>query len=184
MKRALFLVPAVFALLAVQPAGASCMGPPPGFSDQTVDASKVAFVGTVVRFGNGDSRWAIVRVDEVLKGKALANEVEVWGSIGRPQPNAFSSIDRTYVLGGTYRFAFEDDRSPFEDNSCSATEMIALVEVPEPAQPSSADRPQEQSSDIPWPAMGAGVAAILAGLVALGLLDRRMNRGSNSSANV
>ncbi len=82
-------------------------------------ASSVVFTGTVVSVAAGD-RVATVLVDEVWKGSALPEQVEVRGGPGDPQ--SITSVDRSFVKGDKYLFVPINEAPPFEDNACTATQ--------------------------------------------------------------
>lgn len=86
---------------------------------ESLAASSVVFTGTVVSVAGGD-RIATVLVDEVWKGGALPEQVEVRGGPGDPQ--SITSVDRSFVKGDKYLFMPINEAPPFEDNACTATQ--------------------------------------------------------------
>ena len=124
-------------LPVASPAVASCAAEP--------TPSPYAFRG-VVTATHSDGRRAMVRTD-------AGQTVEVLG--GPPGPGA-SSVDRTFSPGGHYEFHPVNGSSPFKDNSCTATRLLAQGPVP-PATPAS--RP---SSTV---AAAVAVAVAVAGLI-------------------
>jgi hypothetical protein len=100
-------------------AGASCAGPP-SLPDQLATAPLV-FVGTVA-FTSDNDRVARVRVESIWKGPNLPAYVDVHGS-PVSGPFSASSVDRTYRAGERDLFVLFSDRSPFQDNNCSATQI-------------------------------------------------------------
>lgn len=103
----------VLTFLGGGPAAASCASSP--------EDSPYAFTGTVVAVQKA-GRVATVVLDD-------GSKVDVQGS---PElgDNVATSVDRRYALGGRYEFHPYNDRSPFQDNACSATRQIS---GPEPA---------------------------------------------------
>jgi hypothetical protein len=98
---------------------ASCAGPP-SLRDQLATAPLV-FVGTVA-FTSDNDRVARVRVESTWKGPNLPAYVDVHGS-PVSGPFAASSADRTYRAGERDLFVLFSDRSPLQDNNCSATQI-------------------------------------------------------------
>lgn len=86
---------------------------------ESLAASSVVFTGSVVSVAAGD-RVATVLVDEVWKGGALPEQVEVRGGPGDPQ--SITSVDRSFVKGDKYLFVPINEAPPFEDNACTATQ--------------------------------------------------------------
>lgn len=86
---------------------------------ESLAVSSVVFTGTVVSVAGGD-RVATVLVDEVWKGGALPEQVEVRGGPGDPQ--SITSVDRSFVKGDKYLFVPINEAPPFEDNACTATQ--------------------------------------------------------------
>jgi hypothetical protein len=102
---------------------------PSSLRDQIASAPLV-FVGTVVSTSDGD-RVARVKVESIWKGPDLPAYVDIHGSPVSGQ-NAASSVDRHYRSGEQDLFVLFSDIPPFQDNSCSATqvytaEIAALV---------------------------------------------------------
>jgi hypothetical protein len=124
---------------------ASCAGPP-SLPDQLATAQLV-FVGTVA-FTSDNDRIARVRVESVWKGPNLAAYVDVHGSPAST-PFSFTSVDRTYRAGERDLFVLFSDRSPFQDNNCSATQIyttdvarFAPVDARPPAPLTAGDQVQ------------------------------------------
>jgi hypothetical protein len=127
--------------IASAPAYASCMATPP--------PAKTVFTGTVTTTSHG-GRQATVRTTD---GRTVTVN-------GTPDLEAAAtSVDRTFEKGATYEFHVLNDSSPFEDNACTATKLIA-------AAPGSRISPGM---------LAIGAAAVLAvgALVALLLVRRR-----------
>jgi hypothetical protein len=113
----IFVLSLLTVLLLPAGAHASCAVQLP--LSQSLAASSVVFTGTVVSVAGGD-RIATVLVDEVWKGGALPEQVEVRGGPGDPQ--SITSVDRSFVKGDKYLFVPINETPPFEDNACTATQ--------------------------------------------------------------
>lgn len=106
---------------AASPAArASCIADPP--------RSAHAFTGTVAST-SADGRVAQVRTDD-------GRDVQVVGSPS-PQPNAATTVDRSYATGTRYEFHPLGPTSPYEDNICTATHEIAAVPQAPPEPPAT-----------------------------------------------
>ena len=107
------------------PAHASCALPtgagPTNLASQ-INAGPIAFVGTVVGTANND-RLARVKVESIWQGPVIPTLVTVSGSPA--QESAATSVDRTYLVGQRYLFVPFTASSPFQDNSCSATQIYS-----------------------------------------------------------
>jgi len=185
MRRVALLAVVVVAVAArahpVLPVAASCAGlAGPGSAAtlraQLADAPAV-FVGTVLSTSDHD-RIARVRVESVWKGSPVPALVTVSGT---PEPDsAATSVDRTFRAEQRYLFAPSSPGSPFQDNSCSATQAYspALAAL----QPATARPPQPGSDglagDSPaplllWPWSAAALGMAIGGLGWWWLLVRR-----------
>ena len=97
------------------PASASCAGTPL--------RSAAAFTGVVTATPSA-GRVATVRTDAGVT-------VEVRGTPGGLV--GASSVDRSYEVGGRYEFHPVNDASPYEDNACTATQLLSPGPRPGPA---------------------------------------------------
>ena len=159
-------------LVAASPAAASC-ALPPGAEDHLAMADAV-FVGTVVELSNAD-RTAVVTVEEIWHGPPLDASVTVHG--GPDDPNAATSVDRSFVSGARYLFAVYISEGTLHDNSCSATqewteELVAL-------RPSDAAEPSPKGESdglgsLPMGPIAVGVAVLL--VIGTSLLAFRTRR--------
>ena len=151
---------AVAALVAPAHVAASCADFPP--LDEHLARAGVVFVGTVMAVAD-EKRTATVAVEEIWRGPNLPAEVTVHGSF---EPEAFTSVDRTFEAGTRYLFgpAVADGR--LQDDSCTATrpwtdELVDLrpttVATPEPLPTRAQD---EGGGTIP-------VALVVAAMVVL-----------------
>lgn len=116
------LVFAAFSLGGATIAQASCIAPPP--LKDVLSAAPVVFVGMVVSTADGGRR-ARVRVESIWKGGSLPAYVDISGSLASG-PTTATSIDRTFESGRRYLFVPFDDRPPFQDNKCSATQPYTV----------------------------------------------------------
>jgi hypothetical protein len=82
------------------------------------------------------------------------------------EPNAATSVDRTYRAGAKYEFHPLNDTSPYQDNACTATHLIG-ANSPDPSGPAASGDPSTSL----WLAISA--AAILLTGTGLWLLRRR-----------
>ena len=152
---------------AVPPTTAAlCVLLPPG-ADPLADAGSV-FVGTVVAIAN-QGRWAQVQIEEVWNGPDLPATLEVRGSPAE-DPNAMTSVDRTYSVGVRYLFAGEPPAPFFSDNNCSPTrewgddlDAVRPADARQPLGDSSGNEGQPDLGGIVAPI----AAALVIGLVAL-----------------
>ncbi len=124
MKRLLASIATVFAatLVGAPAVHASCGVPVRPGGQQTIqgwlDTAPLVFVGTVVGTTN-NNRVARVQVESVWKGE-VPSTVTVAGT---PElGSAATSVDRTFNVGQRYLFVPSSGSSPFQDNSCSATQ--------------------------------------------------------------
>jgi len=101
------------AVILAAPASASCAAPP--------QDSPHAFVGRVIAT-ESDDRVASVRT---TGGETVL-------VVGTPAPgeHSFTSVDRTYVVGGAYEFHPVNAAAPYEDNACTATERLRGDDIP------------------------------------------------------
>lgn len=163
-------------------ARASCAFPPGAAGTATLaaqlEAAPTEFVGMVVSTSNGD-RVARVRVESVWKGPAIPTLVTVSGA--PDQGSAATSVDRSFAAGRRYLFVPSTSASPFQDSSCSATQLytdgMSLLK-PANAQPplAGSDGLDPASGAWPWWALAIGVA--LVGIAAAGaVLWRRRPAG-------
>ena len=142
-------------------ASASCAAPPP--------VSPLVFTGTVVSTER-DGLVAKVRTDD-------GRRVEV---VGTPSTTGMTSVDRTFEVGARYEFHPLNETSPFQDNACTDTHVIAAPTTTAKATPDAARR-QPASGDGP---SGAGTVAAIGGtgaaivLVAALVIWRRRNARS------
>ena len=148
-------------------ASASCAGQP--------TPSPHAFVGTVERTESAGRLAAVL-----TEG---GREVEVRG--GETREGVAASNDRTYDVGSTYEFHPVNAASPFQDNACTATRLLASAgELPARSvgdQPAGKITVPEPGSGEPAP-RGAGTQPIwlgapflLAGVLAV-MLHRSRTR--------
>ena len=154
----------ILASLAQAPAAhASCAPSEP--LDRVIAGSDVVLVGTVTQLANND-RWAKVQVEEIWKGAPLPAVVEVHG--GGPDPNTFSSVDRTYELG-RYLFTLGRNGTELSDNACSGTTVWSQdLEAFRPADwlgPDQSTEPEPEAIDLGFLLPIAGV-----GIIALGII--------------
>jgi hypothetical protein len=150
---------------------ASCLAPAP--LPDRLQGARVVFVGTVVS-ASDRARRAQVRVETIWKGPDLPRELEVLGSpLGS---GGASSIDRTFQADQRYLFVLADERPPFTDNSCSATQpytAAVAAYAPADARPVSTDGAGGGTRANPW-FWGAVAAAGAAGvLLAVTIVLRR-----------
>ena len=142
-----FLALLAVALLTPSVAHASCAESPP--IDEHLATADVVFVGTVIGLRN-QNRTATFVVTEIWRGPDLLPEVFVRG--GPDDPNAASSIDRTFELGTEYLVAARVVNGELVDDACSATRPWheSLAEHrPADARPPSGAGPTADEVDIP-----------------------------------
>ena len=145
MRKTLVLTMLLAVLWPARAAYASCYAESTSIRDRLAEAH-VAFVGTVQSTTNG-GRFAVVLVEEVWRGSALPDLVEVHGTPVDDELAA-TSVDRTFTVGARYLFVPQnsgDDRAYFNDNVCSATREYS----PELDQlrPRSGDEPATDETD-------------------------------------
>ena len=147
-------------LLTAGPASASCAPPPP--PDQALSQSDLVFVGTVTELANRD-RWAVFRVEDVWKGDAGGEQVEVRGGPADPGNGvgAATSVDRTYQRGVRYLVYARavtagsaaidyGAGARWTDNACSLTRVYdPSLEQLRPATAPPADPGRPPTSDTP-----------------------------------
>jgi hypothetical protein len=143
-------VTAVAVLLSPGPALGSCATADPL-------ASPYAFTGVVISTSSM-GRLAVVRTE-------AGATVEVRGTMVTAE-NAFTSVDRSYQVGGRYEFHPTNATSPFADNACTATHLLGMASVS--ATMSEGDRHEAY--------VGGGLACIAAGTVASLAMRRRRSR--------
>jgi hypothetical protein len=159
-------------------ADASCVAPSPLAA--SLQSAAVVFVGTVVSTTDGGRR-ATLRVESVWKGTDVSSQVEV---VGSPVSGPFtaSSVDRTYQSGQRYLFVPFNDRPPFQDNACSATQPYSSVldayapsdrrDVP----PNGSPHPTAAGLPNPYGALLAGGAALAGAGLLWAIMRRRLPR--------
>ena len=159
-------------------ARASCAGPPtePAVA---IAAAPVAFVGTVEATSNGN-RVALVRVESVWRGPNLPTKVIVKGT--PDEAAAATSVDRIFGPGTRYLFLPINFASPFEDNSCTATQVyssaIANLAPADARPPDPLLNPASMtgaSFPVAW-ATAAAVGVVMALAIAWVLWSRRRYR--------
>ena len=152
---------AIAVLLSQGPALGSCATSAPL-------ASPYAFTGVVIST-ESMGRFAVVRTD-------VGATVEVRGTMVTSD-NAFTSVDRSYQVGGRYEFHPTNATSPFVDNECTATQLLSMTPV---ASAAPSDRGRLEAY------VGGGLAAVFAaGALASLVMRRRRSRplaGPQSSA--
>jgi hypothetical protein len=157
------LIMMVLALLVVRPAPAamaSCVTSHP-------PRSPYAFVGTVIDTDAND-RIATVVTDDGTR--VTVDGLQAGGRFF----NSISEVDRRFAVGARYEFHPLNGKSPYRDNSCTATRKLAGPAVPPlPAAPKwlPAWLPvDEQAGPLGYALV---VSPVIAVLVAGGLLGRR-----------
>lgn len=178
-----FLLVAALALTAsiggATTAQASCGVLPGTTLAGQIDAAPTAFVGTVIGTSNND-RVARVRVESVWKGPAIPTFVTVSGT--PEESSAATSVDRTFAVGKRYLFVPSTGSSPFQDNSCSATQTYSpqldgLKPVTAQAPAPGSDGLDPTGSSLPawaWPVLAGLLVALAA---AVWIVSRRRPRG-------
>jgi hypothetical protein len=156
---------------------ASC-GVLPGSGPTTlanqINAAPIAFVGTVVGTANND-RVARVKVESIWKGPVVPTLVTVSGT--PDQGSAATSVDRTFQVGRRYLFLPFTASSPFQDNSCSATQIYSSrldsfqPATAQPPGPGSAGPDPTASPFASWTL--PGITALLIAGAAVWILARR-----------
>jgi len=144
LTRALFsLIIAVPVVGLAAPAQASCFG--------TARVSAHKFTGTVTATSN-NGRTATVRTDDGKTVTVIGSEVT--------EPNAFTTVDRSFEAGTRYEFHPVNDTDPYRDNACTATHAIGAG-AEQPGTPGS-----KISIVLPWLGVGVVAAAlVIAGMV-------------------
>jgi hypothetical protein len=179
-----FLVAAA-SVATSRPAAASC--PSTECAATSIANAEVAFVGTVLSTASRD-RVARVRVEEVWKGRALPEQVEVRGTSSQGQGSPATSGDRSFRLGVRYLFVpHGGSASPaanglpiFTDGACTATqEYHPNLDRLRPASDASArtsvhtDAPAStEGHPVPVLPLAVGVAAAVAVGAVLGAVAR------------
>lgn len=136
------------ALALPRSALASCLAPTT--LPERLQGARVVFVGTVVATSDGGRR-AQVRVETIWKGPDLPRAIEVVGSPAGL--GGATSIDRRFQADQRYLFVLADERPPFTDNSCSATQpyMPALAAyAPADARPVGPAGASGGTGSNPW----------------------------------
>lgn len=130
--------------------------------ESSLRVAPIAFVGTVKATRNND-RIASFDVEEIWRGPNLADPIEVSG--GPEDPNAVSSVDRTWEIGTRYLvLPTADSAGELTDSACSPTSVYK----PEfdALRPASAHAPQgPPTSGVPG---ATPIAAIFLVILVLG----------------
>ena len=107
-------------------ADAICVGTTPNGQSETIAtalaSSDAVVVGTVESTSNMN-RYAVVRVDEIWKGKVASQMIQVKGGAA-PSGGKFMTVgehDRSYLAGTRYLLDLSGSGSTFEDNTCTRT---------------------------------------------------------------
>lgn len=153
-------IAAVAVLLPQGPALGSCATSDPLGSPN-------AFTGVVI---STESRGRLA----VVSTEAGAT-VEVRGTIVTAE-NAFTSVDRSYEVGGRYEFHPTNATSPFADNECTATHLLSMGAVSSAATRSGAVPVEASGGDGSETYVGRGLAVLAAGIVASLAMRRRRGR--------
>lgn len=152
-------------------AAASCVEFPP--LEEHLARADVVFLGTVTSVTD-QQRTALVRVEEIWRGSELPAEVTVHGGF---DPEAFTSVDRSFEVGARYLFAPAIRDGRLQDDSCTATqpwtdELADLrpttVATPLPMPTDEADG----GGGIPVALILAAVAVVVAGSSAIAFRAR------------
>jgi hypothetical protein len=151
---AMLLLGVIAILVEPAPAAASCVFP--------ARTSAYAFVGTVTDTSN-DGRVAAVRTD-------AGNVVTV---VGTPDlGSGATSVDRKYVVGTRYEFHPINDKSPYQDNACTATHEVEGGPAP--------GGPGGSGGGWRWLAV-ASLALVAAAAIMVGIRRRAIRKPSSSS---
>jgi hypothetical protein len=79
--------------------------------------------------------------------------------------SAVTTVDRTYVVGQRYLFVPVNDRSPFQDNSCTATQpytsSLAAYAPADPRAPDATATSDPEPDGSRWLALTAVVIVVL-----------------------
>jgi hypothetical protein len=120
-----------------------------------------AFTGVVVELRNA-GRVATVRTDDGKSVTVAGTDAE--------NPSVATSVDRSYELGARYEFHPINDASPYQDNACTATRLIADP----PAGTGSGGHSSRLGGRGPAAAaIGGAVLAVAAVFVPLAVRSRR-----------
>ncbi len=171
-----------FAIAGGPTATASCAGGGPGSPSlgDRLAASQVVFAGTVMYTSDQD-RVARVKVESIWRGPVLPAYVDLHGS---PVSGPFtaSSVDRHYQSGARYLFVPVNASPPFDDNSCSLTQLytsdLNAYAPPDARAPSAAtfsDQVQNFVGQNPWLIPALFVLLAAAALAAI-IKFRKVNR--------
>lgn len=147
---AVCLIAAGSITITAAPAAASCFTTPA--------VSPYAFVGMVLSVER-QGRVAHVKTDD---GRTVIVSGTPEGST-EPGQTVITSVDRTYTAGARYEFHPINDTSPYEDNACTATRLLAVGE-----RSSGGVAPEGVPSS--GTGVGAGVPAAVASAAMLVLL--------------
>jgi hypothetical protein len=149
----------VLPMLAPTVTTASCAGFPP--IGEHLAMADVVFTGTVIGLRNQD-RTATFAVTEIWRGPDLLREVFVHG--GPDDPNAGSSVDRTFEMGTDYLVAARIRDGELVDDACSATrpweESLADVR-PADARPPTGSEPSDDEAGLPTLPIALGALFVL-----------------------
>ena len=160
-------------------ASASCASLP-GVAPGSFENAAVVFVGSVISTSDSDRR-ASVKVESVWRGPDLPTYVQVAGS-PVSGANTATSVDRHFQSAQRYLFVPTNSSPPFDDNSCTATQVYTAAlaqQTPADARPPlpGGDPGQPASAGyLPW--LAGAVASILVIGAALWLRIKRRNRES------
>jgi hypothetical protein len=167
-------------LIGTAGAQASCAQMPS--LQEAVASAPLVFVGTVVSTSDGD-RVARVTVESIWRGPDLPAYVDVHGSPSSGSCTA-TSVDRRFRTGERDLFVLSSDRTPYSDNSCSATQpyteaLSALApDDARPAAPPTAGEELQYLVTLFW--LPVVIAVLVAAAAFLGL--RRWRRGGRRAA--
>jgi hypothetical protein len=169
-----------FLVIGTDGAQASC-AMLPSLQEQ-ITAAPLVFVGTVVSTSD-DDRLAHVRVESIWKGPTLSAYVDVHGSPVSGLFNVHSSVDRMYRAGDRDIFVLFSDSSPYQDNSCSATQPYTAeiaAFAPADARPPAPVTPVEQAQN--WLIQyGLPVGVALVVIAAMAFIGLRRRRGGSKA---
>lgn len=164
------------ACLSVRPMTASASCAEPVALPTAIAGAPAVFVGTVTGLANG-GRVATVRVDDVWKGDAVSEVVQVAGSPDLAA--AATSVDRTYSTYQQYLFVPTAGAvDHFEDNSCSLTQPYSAALTA--SRPSTAHGPSVETGGSAHRSLvigGLASAGALVLLVGIVVMYRRSARG-------
>jgi hypothetical protein len=174
---AMLLALVAFGVIGTAGAQASCVRIP-SLQEQVATAPLV-FVGTVVSTSDGD-RVARVRVESIWKGPNLPAYVDIRGAYETGPFAPYTSVDRRFRAGERDVFVLFNDRPPYRDNSCSATQPYTTeiaAFAPADARPPAPLTAGEQIQNLVtqfW--LPAGIAVLVIGLAAFIGVRRLANR--------